>query len=355
MDKEEGDRNDRPYGYINQEQYQHAQNLIRDKLLNSSRANKSDSLEGCLIWCIILLAITLLIIAAIVYFISTYWPYLVVAGLVWISFAIYKKLPDEKKRQIKEYAIHNKPQAVAILCSVILLMGAFLFITTKHTNVASDTKEQTNIQETKIAEDTHPQQSNSTMGQNIKILGISKPKLLYSFNGKVDSEKIELKNGDVLKVTAKNNELLFTSADDAKVYYKCKAITAGMNSNAVCVPFEISEIQLSTEEWQVWTVTALSGGSSPINYGFWMIGYPKDGTVKEFVSPDVLTKQGMPMFDEKNNGHLIRLKYENDALNWQYLHEYWPEGVPHSQAKLVVDKQGSILWDDSAQGFILAK
>lgn len=58
-------------------------------------------------------------------------------------------------------------------------------------------------------------------------------------------------------------------------------------------------MQLSNEDLQAWTIRAVSGGTSPIDYGFWIIGCSKDGQFKEFVSPDILRKQGMPIFDEK--------------------------------------------------------
>ena len=352
MSQEERDRIARENGYIDDNQYQRAQNAIRDKLLKSSRgySNSSWSLEGMLFGLVIVLAIPLLILAAIAYFVSVYWPYLVVAGVAWAAFCMYRKLSDERKRRIKEYIVSNKPQAAAMACSAVLLIGIFLHVTTNNVVVSSGAKGQQNIPAATASNDNPSAAVNPEKQQEIKILGLGTPKMVYSQMKKPAVGQLELKNGDSLKVTANKDELTISSGDDSKVYYQCKVNAPGMPG--ANIPFEITEIQLSSDDWQAWAICARSGGTSPINHGYWLIGRSKDGEIKEFVSPGTLKQQGIPLLDANQKGHLIRLKYENDTLVWSYLHEDWPDGVPHAKAKLVVDKQGPVVWDNSSQGLV---
>lgn len=252
---------------------------------------------------------------------------------------------SERTDKSKGYLARHKPQAAIMVCLIVLIVGTVIHFAANEAAVSSGEESVATVSNDNPLAAVNPEKQ-----QEVKILGLGTPKTVYSQMKKPAVGQLELKNGDSLKVTANKDELTISSGDDSKVYYQCKVNAPGLPG--FDIPFEITEIQLSSDDWQAWAICARSGGTSPINHGYWIIGRSKNGEIKEFVSPDTLNRQGIPLLDANQKGHLIRLKYENDTLVWSYLHEDWPDGVPHAKAKLAVDKQGTVAWDNSSQGLV---
>ena len=132
MNQEEKDRIAQENGYIDDNQYQRAMNSMFDRMYQGSRSvtGGSWSIEGCLIGLLMIIMIPVLIIWAVLYFVSIVWPYLVLIGIAYALLIVYKRLPDEKKAELKRYAVENKPKTAGIVCAVIVASGVFLHFTT---------------------------------------------------------------------------------------------------------------------------------------------------------------------------------------------------------------------------------
>lgn len=177
--------------------------------------------------------------------------------------------------------------------------------------------------------------------------------MLYPSPNQVATVDLEVQGGNKIKATVKNHELEFTDLEGSKVYYRCTADISGLGTTNVRLPFTVSEISLSGTDLRMWSITAETGGNSLAIAGYWLLGFTKDGNVKEYLSPAILAQQGMPLVRGSGKGHYVKIKYENERLIFRYQHEEWPDGVPHTQAKHVIDKEGQLKWDDEKQTFVV--